>query len=217
MQQITIGIVDDNIRLAQQLKARLSLIDEVQILFFADRGAKAIEWLRQSTVKPDLILMDIEMPEMDGIETTLNIKQQFPDQKIMMLTVFDNEEHIFNAIKAGATGYLMKDEKLERILSSFNEVMDGGAPMSPMIAQKSIQMMVSGYKPAQSPQYTAEQQELTKRELEILELLAAGHKNTDVADKLFISGATVKKHVENIYAKLQFHSRVDLVNWYKQC
>lgn len=216
MQKLKIGIIDDNHKIAQQLKSRLALVDEVDVLFYADRGHKGIDWLKNNSMKPDLILMDIEMPEMDGIETTFRIRQLYPEIRVMMLTVFDNEEHIFNAIKAGATGYLMKDEKLERMLKAFEEVMEGGAPMSPMVAQKAMQMLLSGYKPTtQQIQYSSGQEELTKREQEILTLLAEGLKNQDIADKLFISAATVKKHVENIYNKLQLHSRVELVNWYK--
>lgn len=216
MHKLKIGIIDDNEKIVRQLTSRLALVDEVEVLFYADRGHKGMDWLKNNSIKPDLILMDIEMPEMDGIETTFKIRQLYPQIRIIMLTVFDHEEHIFNAIKAGATGYLMKDEKLERMLKAFEEVMEGGAPMSPMVAQKAMQMLLSGYKPStQQIQYSSEQEELTKREQEILTLLAQGLKNQEIADRLFISAATVKKHVENIYNKLQLHSRVELVNWYK--
>jgi DNA-binding NarL/FixJ family response regulator len=213
----TIGIVDDNVKLAQQLQVRLALIKDVSVLFYTDRGKKAIQWFNDHTHQPDIVLMDIEMPEMDGIQTTFELKQQFPKVQIIMLTIFDNEENIFNAIKAGATGYLMKEEKIVRIRQAFEDVMDGGAPMSPMIAQKSLNMLMTGFKPKNEQlTYNSGQEELTKREMEILELLAMGYKNQGAADKLFISMATVKKHVENIYQKLQLHSRVELLNWYKQ-
>jgi DNA-binding NarL/FixJ family response regulator len=133
-----------------------------------------------------------------------------------MLTVFDNEEHIFNAIKAGATGYLMKEEKLGRIQQAFDEVMEGGSSMSAMIAQKTMQMMLNGFKGTATEIHREQEDKLTKREFEILEHLSKGLKSQELADKLFISPATVKKHIENIYNKLQLHSRVELVNWFHQ-
>ncbi len=215
MKKYQIGIIDDNHKIAQQLQQKLSLVDDVEILFFEDRGLKGINWLNTNVLKPNIILMDIEMPDMDGIETTFRIKQIFPGIQIIMLTVFESEDSIFNAIKAGATGYLLKDEKLESILNSFEEVLSGGAPMSPLIAQKTIQMLSKGYKPQQVVIYANNSEEqLSKRELEILQLLANGLRNFDVAERLFISNATVKKHIENIYNKLQIHSRAELVNWY---
>ncbi len=214
---MTIGIIDDNQRIGKQLIQKLGLVEEIQILFFVDRGRKAIDWLLQHTDKPDMLLMDIEMPDMDGIETTFRIKQLFPDIKILMLTVFESEDKIFNAIKAGATGYLLKDEKLERMLTAFEEMQEGGIPMSRIIAAKSMQMMLNGYTPGEKTIFIqGTDDQLTKRETEILENLANGLRNQDIADKLFISRATVKKHIENIYLKLQLKSRVELVNWYNK-
>ena len=212
-----IGIVDDNVQLSRQLIQKLSLAEEVKILFNVDRGRKAIDWLKENLQKPDIILMDIEMPDMDGIETTFRIKQQYPGIRILMLTVFESEEKIFNAIKAGATGYLLKDEKLDVMLRAFDEIMEGGVPMSRSIAAKSLQMMLKGYKPEGKVPFNQESDEqLTKREIEILENLSLGLKNQEIADKLFISRSTVKKHIENIYLKLQLKSRVELVNWYNK-
>lgn len=212
---MNIGIVDDNLGIGRQLIEKLSLAEEIHVMFFADRGRKAIEWLQQHSEIPDLLLMDIEMPDMDGIETTFRIKQLFPDIKILMLTVFESEDKIFNAIKAGATGYLLKDEKLERMLVAFDEISEGGIPMSASIASKSLQMMLKGYKPEVKTSFMQNADEqLTKREIEILQHLSRGLRNQEIADALFISRATVKKHIENIYLKLQLKSRVELVNWY---
>ncbi len=212
-----IGIIDDNHLISKQLIQKLELASDVTILFFTDRGRKAIDWLERSHQKPDLLLMDIEMPDMDGIETTFRIKQRFPEIKILMLTVFESDDKIFNAIKAGATGYLLKDEKLERMLTAFDEIMEGGIPMSAVIASKSLKMMLSGFKPEEKTGFIKETgEQLTKREIEILEYLSKGNRNQDIADQLFISRSTVKKHIENIYLKLQLKSRVELVNWYKQ-
>lgn len=211
-----IGIVDDQVKISEQIVQKLSLIGNIDIMFCAESGKSAIDWLQEHEEHPALLLMDIEMPVMDGIETTFHIRQQFPEIKIMMLTVFDSEEHVFNAIKAGASGYLLKDERIDKMLPAFEEVLTGGAPMSPMIAKKALNMMLTGYKPDPSPVYTNKQEKLTKREIEILDLLSKGMKNADVAERLFISAGTVKKHIENIYGKLQLSSRVELVNWYKK-
>lgn len=212
-----IGIVDDNQSIGRQLIQKMNLAEEIEVLFFADRGRKALEWLAAHQAKPDILLMDIEMPDMDGIETTFRIRQLYPDIKILMLTVFESEDKIFNAIKAGATGYLLKDEKLERMLVAFDEIMEGGIPMSAIIASKSLQMMLKGYKPEVKTSFIQNSDEqLTRREIEILEHLASGSRNQEIADALFISRSTVKKHIENIYLKLQLKSRVELVNWYNK-
>jgi DNA-binding NarL/FixJ family response regulator len=214
---MNIGIIDDNLSIGRQLIQKLSLAEEIHVLFFVDRGRKAIDWLQKHTEKPDILLMDIEMPDMDGIETTFRIRQLYPEIKVLMLTVFETEDKIFNAIKAGATGYLLKDEKLERMLVAFDEIMEGGIPMSAIIASKSLQMMLKGYKPAMKVSFIqGSDEQLTKREIEILEHLARGSRNQEIADALFISRSTVKKHIENIYLKLQLKSRVELVNWYNQ-
>lgn len=212
-----IGIIDDNIKLARQLVQKLQLVDGMEILFVEDRGRKGLEWLQKNHIHPEIILMDIEMPDMDGIETTFRIRQAFPAIKVIMLTVFETEEKIFNAIKAGATGYLLKDEKLGKMLAAFEEVIDGGAPMSAIIAAKSLKMLMMGYKPESKADLLLNTDEqLTKREIEILEQLVQGLRNQDIAEKLFISPSTVKKHIENIYLKLQLSSRVELVNWYNK-
>ena len=211
-----IGIVDDNEKIATQLQTRLALLGNVEVMFYINGGVKTLEWFSNHTQHPDIILMDIEMPDKNGIQTTFELKQLYPNLKIIMLTVFDNEEHIFNAIKAGATGYLMKEEKLGRIQQAFDEVMEGGSSMSAMIAQKTMQMMLNGFKGPATDTYREQEDKLTKREFEILEHLSKGLKSQELADKLFISPATVKKHIENIYNKLQLHSRVELVNWFHQ-
>ena len=211
-----IGIVDDNERISEQIAEKLLLTDEVDILFIASSGHEAMQWLNKHKTHPQLILMDIEMPGMNGVETTFKVKEKFEDIRIIMLTVFDNEINIFNAIKAGASGYLLKDETLERMMDAFKHALDGGVPMSPSIAKKSMEMMIKGYKPGKQILYTDDQDELTKRELEILEQMADGMSLDQIGAKLFISPFTVKKHLENIYGKLHIRSRTELLLWYQQ-
>lgn len=208
---VTIGLVDDNPTLLRNISQNLAIFNEVQVLFTAGSGLDALEKLNYD--KPDLLLMDIEMPGMDGIETTRRIKELFPEIKIMMLSVLDREDKIFEAIKAGASGYLTKDEKPAKIVSAIEELMEGGAPMSPIIAMKTLQILrnqeVVGQKTEtyQSPK----EFNLTKREIEILEKVTAGLTYNQIADQLFISAKTARKHIENIYQKLHVHSKLEAV------
>jgi DNA-binding NarL/FixJ family response regulator len=218
---IKVGLVDDNPTLLRNISQNLSVFDEIEIIFKAINGLDALEKL--NNYSPDVILMDIEMPAMNGIEATREIKKRFPFQKIMMLTVLDREDKIFDAIKAGATGYLLKDEKPSRILACIEELMDGGAPMSPVIALKTLeilrnqQVIENKIEELQSP----ETFNLSKREIEILEKIANGLNYNQIADQLFISAKTSRKHIENIYQKLHVHSKLEAVQmaqknkWYE--
>jgi DNA-binding NarL/FixJ family response regulator len=218
---IKVGLVDDNPTLLRNISQNLSVFDEIEIVFKAINGLDALDKL--NNYSPDVILMDIEMPAMNGIEATREIKKRFPFQKIMMLTVLDREDKIFDAIKAGATGYLLKDEKPSRILACIEELMDGGAPMSPVIALKTLeilrnqQVIENKIEELQSP----ETFNLSKREIEILEKIANGLNYNQIADQLFISAKTSRKHIENIYQKLHVHSKLEAVQmaqknkWYE--
>lgn len=217
MAKYSVGIVDDNMKLAEQVAEKLLLTEEVEVQFMAHCGHDALKWLASHKKHPDILLMDIEMPDMNGIETTFKIKSIYTSTRIIMLTVFDNEERIVQAIQAGADGYLLKEETAGRMLAAFAEVFSGGAPMSQEVAKKTFKMLATGYDSAsKSPLYTAEQTELSKREIEILALMAKGMNNAQIAQQLYISPATVKKHIENIYGKLHLKSRINLVLWYKQ-
>ncbi|RYU92815.1 response regulator [Emticicia agri] len=211
MSTISLGLVDDNPVLLSNISHNLSVFEELRIDFTAVNGADALEKLFRHN--PDVILMDIEMPVMDGIEATREIKRRNPSQKIMMLTVLDRDDKIFEAIQAGASGYLLKDEKPTRILKSIEELMDGGAPMSPIIAAKTLEILRSQFmSQAITESYPSpESFNLSKREVEILEKIASGLSYTQIADQLFISAKTTRKHTENIYQKLHVHSKLEAV------
>lgn len=211
MSVISIGLVDDNPVLLSNISQNLSVFEELRIEFTAVNGLDALEKLTKHS--PDIILMDIEMPQMNGIEATKEIKRRNPSQKIMMLTVLDREDKIFEAIKAGASGYLLKDEKPTRILKSIEELMDGGAPMSPIIAAKTLEILRKEpiAEEKLTPYVSPESFNLTKREVEILEKIANGLSYTQIADQLFISAKTTRKHTENIYQKLHVHSKLEAV------
>jgi DNA-binding NarL/FixJ family response regulator len=157
----------------------------------------------------DVVLMDIQLPGMSGIECTQHLKQKFPELRIMMCTVFEDDEKIYRAIAAGASGYILKRTEPQILMKSINELMEGGAPISSSIAQK----VLTAFRkliPAEINNY-----QLTEREQEVLLLLAEGFRNKEVAVKLNVSAATVKSHVYNIYQKLHVTSKVEAINKFR--
>lgn len=204
---IKILLVEDNFFLQKALEEKLSNFSDIIIKDTAQNGKEAIEILEKNHVF-DLILMDIEMPIMNGIQATEIIKTKYPQIKILIITVFDNDENIFNTIKAGADGYLLKETKSEKIYEAIQETLSGGAAMSPSIAMKTLKLLKN---PIVFETPEKETVALSVREIAVLEQLCKGLKNKDIANNLFISYSTVKKHIENIYSKLQAHNRIELI------
>jgi DNA-binding NarL/FixJ family response regulator len=156
--------------------------------------------------QPDIIMMDIEMPGINGIQGVQILKEEFPDLKVMMQTIFEENEKIFQSILAGASGYILKNTPPSGILDSIKEIYDGGAPMSPSIAVKVLKMLIN--KP-ESPKGNSFN--LSVREKEILALLVKGMSYQLIAEKCFVSIDTVRTHVKNIYDKLHVHSKTEAV------
>jgi DNA-binding NarL/FixJ family response regulator len=205
---IKIAIVDDNSFLIKATQEKLSFFDDFDIKFSAFDGLNLIEKLEKNR-NIDLILMDIEMPIMNGIEATSYIKTNFPQIKIIMLTVFDNDENIFNAIKAGADGYLLKEVNPKDLHQGILETMNGGATMTPSIAMKTLKLFRNPI--TFDTKKNQEEISLTTREIEVLEQLSKGLKYDNIAENLFLSKGTVRKHVENIYSKLQVHNKLEAI------
>ena len=205
---IKLAIVDDNSFLIKATQEKLSFFEDFDLKFTAFDGKNAIEKLEKNH-NIDMILMDIEMPIMNGIEATNIIKNKYPQIKIIMLTVFDNDENIFNAIKAGADGYLLKEVNPKDLHQGILETLAGGATMTPSIAMKTLKL----FRNPINFQSTANQEEinLTPREVEVLEQLSKGLKYNAIADNLFLSVGTIRKHVENIYTKLQVHNKLEAI------
>lgn len=204
--KIKVALIDDNPRLLESISQMLSCFDEIELIIKAN-GHK--ELLRQlQSQKPHVILMDIDMPEVSGIQLTAQIKTLYPTIKILMLTVFDQEDKVFDAILAGANGYLLKDEKPLKIISSIADVINGDAPMSAVIARKTLELV----KKSPAPQQAVANSELTEREREILQFMAQGLSYIEIGEKLFISPNTVRKHCNNIYEKLHVHNKVEAIN-----
>lgn len=206
---IKIAIAEDNDFLAKSLIEKLSLFpDRFSMKFRAKNGSEMVDYIAVSDL-PDVILMDIEMPVMNGISAAAQISERFPEIKIIMLTVFDDEDKIFKAIKSGASGYLLKDESIEKIVESIDMVLNGGAPMSATIASKTLKLLKQSSDIIQED--SKEDFKLSKREVEVLELLKKGFDYNQIAEKLFISPFTVRKHIENIYKKLQVNNKMQAV------
>jgi DNA-binding NarL/FixJ family response regulator len=204
---IKIAIIDDNSFLISSIKEKLSFFEDILIKFTANHGADLLQKLEDNHVI-DVLLMDIEMPVLNGIETTAVVKQKFPQIKVIMLTVFDNDENIFNAIQAGADGYLLKDVNPNELYQGILETLNGGAAMNPSIALKTLKLLRN---PISFENSSSEEINLSAREIEVLEQLAQGLSYTIIADNLFLSPSTIRKHIENIYKKLQVHSKIEAV------
>ncbi len=195
-------IYEDNARLRQSLE-----------LLFADGSGFHVvaafpdcTQVRQQmeSLLPQLVIMDIDMPGMSGIEGVKAIKEEYPDIKVVMYTVFDDDNRIFDCICAGADGYLLKNTSPQKLIQSLQELVEGGAPMSPFVAQKVFTFFRENKK-------TSEQFNLTPREKEILELLVRGNSYKMIADKSHVSVDTVKKHLQNIYHKLHVNCGTEAV------
>ncbi|MBP9600498.1 MAG: response regulator transcription factor [Lutibacter sp.] len=205
---LKIAIAEDNSFLAKAVIEKLSYFNELDFKYKAVNGAELIGKLEVNH-NIDVVLMDIQMPEMNGITATEIVKSKYPHIKISMLTVFDDDENIFNAIKAGANGYLLKEIDAENLYKSIIEVVNGGAPMTPSIALKTLNLLRNPL-PIENTQQL-EEIKLTNRETEILEHLSKGLNYNEIADNLIISPSTVRKHIENIYKKLQVRNKIEAV------
>jgi DNA-binding NarL/FixJ family response regulator len=203
---IRVVVVDDQELFRRGLTMLLRVEDDIDVVGEAGDGIAATE-LAAATV-PDVILMDVRMPKRSGIEACLAIKEVAPTARIIMLTVSDEEADLYDAVKNGASGYLLKDSSIDEVAQAVRVVADGQSLISPSMAIKLLdefkQMSRSDRQQVPTPR-------LTDRELEVLRLVAQGLNNREIAKRLFISENTVKNHVRNILEKLQLHSRMEAV------
>lgn len=205
-QIIKIAIVEDIQKLALALKEKIELGVEFKIVEITSTGKEIIERLEKNHAI-DVIFMDINMPEMDGVQATEIIANRWHNIKIIICTVFEDEQNIFDAIMAGASGYLLKDENPAKVHKAIYEALEGGAPMSQLIARKSLNLIRKG----QPTKIIQAEFELTKREIEILEHVSKGINYDQISTNLFISYGTVRKHVENIYKKMKVHNKIEAI------
>jgi DNA-binding NarL/FixJ family response regulator len=200
---ISIVIIEDDEDVREDLR---SLIQSEEGFACAGAYADAETGIAYLTDNPaDIVLMDIQLPGMSGIECVRRLKSVHPDMQFIMCTVFHNDESIFNALKAGATGYLLKTDDPGKIVDAIYELHAGGSPMTPQIARR----VIDSFK---KPSVNEEIHLLTRRETEMLGMLSRGLRYKEIADKLFISTETVRKHINNIYQKLHVQSRIEAIN-----
>jgi DNA-binding NarL/FixJ family response regulator len=208
MTDIRILIVDDQALIRSGLRMILEAESGLSVIGEASDGREAIEVATRQ--RPDVILMDIRMPVMDGIDATrrLNASALSPMPQVLILTTFDLDEYIYAAIRAGASGFLLKDAPPDDLIHAIRVVARGEALLAPTITRRLIEEFASRPKPDAAPEGM---DELTERELEVLRSLAAGLSNAEIADALFVSEATVKTHISHILTKLDLRDRVQAV------
>ncbi len=202
MQTIRLGIVEDNHALRRRIIEHLSFEQEIELIAAFDNGEAMIQFAEKNP-PIDVVLMDIELPGINGIETTDRIKSLWPKVDIIMFTVYEDDDRVFDSIMSGASGYLLKDTDFDRIVEAIYEIHRGGSPISPSIARKLLRIV---QKPTQ-PEPVQQEFDLTEREIEILRLVTDGKSNKEIGEMLFVSPLTIKTHVKNIYEKLHVHSR----------
>lgn len=196
---IRVLVVDDHAIIRKGMRAVLDLVPDIEMVGEAENGKQAIKM--DLELHPDVILMDLMMPEMDGIACIREIKSKRPEARILVLTNFAGEEMIFPAIKAGAMGYHLKDSSPEALIEAIHQVFQGQSSLHPLIARKLLEELSapSEQRPSTDP--------LTQRELEVLRRIAQGYENHDIAEQLVVSEATVRTHVSNILGKLHLATR----------
>lgn len=208
---IRIALAEDQAFLSKTIEEKLSFFDEMVLKFTASNGKQLLDYLKDNRTI-DLILMDIQMPGMDGIEATSIVKKYYPHIKIIMLTVFADEENIIKAIQAGANGYILKDVMAGELRRGIIEVMEGGAHMTPEIAFKALNLLRSTPILSKTQYESNKDYSLSKRESDVLSQLSTGLNYNEIGKNLFISPATVRKHIENIYRKLQVKNKIEALN-----
>jgi DNA-binding NarL/FixJ family response regulator len=207
-EQLKVIIADDHALFRRGLEMVLEKEPDIEVVGEAHDGEQAVE--RAQALMPDVMLMDVRMPRGSGIEATQKIKELMPHVKILMLTHSDEEADLYESIKAGASGYLLKEVSTEEVADAVRSVWQGHSRISPAMASKLLNEFQTLTKRADERQPLAPPR-LTERELQVLRLVAKGLGNRDIATQLYISENTVKNHIRNILEKLQLHSRMEAV------
>nr|PZM90726.1 MAG: DNA-binding response regulator [Pseudomonadota bacterium] len=200
-ESIRVFLVEDQIRILESLLQILSASPQVQVCGSAGSGEEALEAI--PSARPEVLLCDLGLPGIDGIELTRSVRERWPEIEVLVLTIFDEEERVLAAIRAGAAGYLLKGAPGSKIVEAIEEVHAGGSVVQPALARR----LLAHFRAAPEPEPTA----LTPRETEILQLIARGLTNQEVAGVLGLSRATVRTHLEHIYEKLDVTNRVEAI------
>jgi DNA-binding NarL/FixJ family response regulator len=204
---VRVLIVDDDDLMRAGLRGVLSSDAGIEVVGEAGDGRDAI--YRARLLNPDVVLMDVRMPDLDGISATRELIAAAPEMRVVVLTTFEQDDYIFGALSAGASGFLLKRSKPEELLTAIHTVAGGEALLSPSVTSRVIERMAQD--PTPDPERDARLDDLTAREREVLELIARGLSNAEIADALVIEASTVKTHVKNILAKLDVRDRLQAV------
>jgi len=206
---IKISIYEDNAKLRKVLMELIASQEDFRLLGAYENCISIVENCYQSL--PDVILMDIDMPVVNGIKGLQNIRPIFPSVNVLMLTVFEENEKILEAIQSGAAGYLLKNSGLHEIIQAIHTVHEGGAPLSPYVARRILEFHA---KPTSNKNEWLDK--LSEREQEVLKLLADGYSSKMIAEKLFLTNNTILTHLKRIYYKLEVHSAIEAINKIKK-
>ncbi len=206
MGKVRILLADDHTILREGIKVLLNRERDMEIVAEAEDGAQALEKVR--TAKPDVVVMDISMPKIGGLEVTREITETFPDVKVVILTMHDNEEYLVQALKSGAKGYVLKEAAATDLAEAIRAVVRGDAYLYPAVARKLVDDYVNRVRTIKTAS-----ESLTPREREVLKLVAEGHTNREIADYLGISVKTVENHRANLMRKLDLHDRTELARY----
>jgi DNA-binding NarL/FixJ family response regulator len=205
MPKIRVLLVDDHKILREGLHSLLSMQEDIEVVGEASDGQAALELIGQ--LKPDIVVMDIAMPGMDGLEATRRIKKDFPETRVLILTQHDNREYVFSLLQAGAVGYILKKSGGAEVINAIRSTFAEGAFLPPSIAREVMDRYI------QRPPEETGRPHLTDRENQVLRLIAEGKTNKEIAEILFLSVKTVMVHRTNIMEKLDIHSRTELVKY----
>jgi DNA-binding NarL/FixJ family response regulator len=210
MSKIKVSIVEDLDEIRKGFAFLINTSDEFTCIASYSNAEDALADIEAN--RPDIMIMDIGLPGISGIECTRIIKAQYPAILIMICTVYEDDDRLFKVLSAGASGYILKRTSPSILLDALRDLHNGGSPMSGLIARKVVSFLNGTMAPEQMPVDPINQFNLSKREKELLDLLSAGYRNKEIADKLCISTHTVRTHIYNIYEKLHVQSRVEAIN-----
>jgi NarL family two-component system response regulator LiaR len=198
---IRVLVCDDQVIVCEGLQAILSTAPEIEVVGVANDGAQAVEMI--SETRPNVVLMDLKMPVMNGVQATRRIRDQHPEVRVLVLTTYDADEWVFDAVRGGASGYLLKDTPREKLIEAIRDTAAGKTPVDPNIAGKLFTQVVQGG----APPNTSIVEDLSAREREVLGLLARGMTNAEIAERLYLSEGTVRNYVSAILTKLDVADR----------
>jgi NarL family two-component system response regulator LiaR len=198
---IRVLICDDQVIVCEGLQAILSTAQDIEVVGTANDGAQAVEMV--AGAQPDVVLMDLKMPVMNGVQATRLIRERHPEARVLVLTTYDADEWVFDAVRGGASGYLLKDTPRERLIEAIRDTAAGKTPVDPSVAGKLFAQVAQGAVPPD----TSIAEELSEREREVLGLLARGMTNAEIAERLYLSEGTVRNYVSAILTKLNVADR----------